>query len=131
MKKAILVGAMAMSLTAIAGPPGLGKAMASDTAFDYQKVYKVDQSAENIRTAAGQLVQNVYCKFWGVTLPFHGDINLEAKDGRYRISFIEMTSSDTGSLLSNLPDGTKESCNEAMVKYSDKVYKKISNWSDF
>ncbi len=38
MKKAILIGAMALSLTAIAGPPGLGKAMANDNRTQMEKI---------------------------------------------------------------------------------------------
>ena len=99
-------------------------------AADFQEVYQVKHSASSIMTAAGQLDQNIYCRFWGTTMKFQGNVSLEAKDGKYRLTFDKMRSLDSGVLLSDLPQ-TQKSCNKSMNKYANDLHAKISNWNDF
>jgi hypothetical protein len=101
-------------------------------AADFQKVYEVPLAENAIKKAANITRDRavITCTFWGVGNNFVGEVILEAKDGRYRLTFDNMTSVDSGALLSSLPQ-TQESCNKAMNAYGDKLYTKISNWSDF
>jgi hypothetical protein len=99
-------------------------------AADFQKIYMIDYKASNIVTAAGNVDQNIYCSNWGVTLKFQGEVKIEAKDGKYRLTFDKMRSIDSGVLLADLPQ-TQKSCNKAMEAYGEDLHKKISKWSDF
>jgi hypothetical protein len=101
-------------------------------AADFQKVYEVPLSADAIKKAANITRDRaiITCTFWGVGNDFVGEVILEAKDGRYRLSFDNMKSMDSGAYLASLPQ-TQESCTKAMNAYGDKLYTKISNWTDF
>ena len=99
-------------------------------AQDFQQVYTVDHTADNIRTAAGTIDQFIYCTKWGVAMQFEGDVTLEAKDGRYRLTFDRMYSADSGVLLSDLPQSQK-SCQKAMAAYGEDLHHKIAQWEDF
>ena len=102
-------------------------------AANFQQVYEVPGktqaqiiTAANIKTPKVQII----CSSWGVSLPFVADIILEAKDDRYRLTFDNMRSLDSGASLSSLPQ-TQESCGKAMAKYGDELQRKIANWKDF
>ena len=99
-------------------------------ASDYAKVRSVEHNAEQIKTAAGDVSQTIYCSFWGTNIVFAGDIRLETKDNKYRLSFNEMRNVESGVLLVDLPQ-TQKSCNKAMIKYEEELYTKISKWEDF
>jgi hypothetical protein len=101
-------------------------------AADFQKVYEVPLSADAIKKAANITRDRavITCSFWGVGNDLVGEVVLEAKDGRYRLTFDNMKSVDSGMLLANLPQLT-EPCNKAMNAYGDKLYTKVSNWTDF
>ena len=97
---------------------------------DYQSVKSVDHNAEQITRAAGDIPQKLYCKFMWTTILFEGEIRLETKDKKYRLSFNHMRSPDSGVLLADLPQ-MQEPCGKAMAKYEEDLYNKINNWSDF
>ena len=118
MKKIILTAAAFIAISTTA------------QANDFQKVYTVDHKANDIVTAAGNIDQTIYCSWWGATLKFQGEVGVEAKDGKYRLTFDKMRSLDSGVLLADLPQSQK-SCNKAMEAYGDDLHKKISKWSDF
>ena len=99
-------------------------------ASDYSNIRSVDHNAEQIKTAAGDIPQIIYCKFWGTNIVFAGDIRLETKDNKYRLSFNEMRNVESGVLLADLPQ-TQKSCSKAMIKFDEKLYNKINNWKDF
>ena len=118
MKK--IFSALALALTAT-----------SIQASDFQKVYQVNHSAADIKTASGNIDDTIiYCRMWGTNVPFKGDIILEAKEGKYRLTFDKMRSIESGVLLAELPQ-TQKSCGKAMNEYAEELYAKISNWSDF
>ena len=106
--------------------------VSSVQAADFQKVYETNLKADQIKQAANITRDRavITCSQWGVSLQFVGEIVVEPKDNKYRLTFDNMRSVDSGVLLSDLPQ-TQDSCNKAMNAYGDKLYTKISNWSDF
>ena len=118
-----LLTALILSVTAITAQ-----------AADFQQVYQVPgKTAEQINKAANIKANTkvqITCSKWGVSLPFSADIIIESKDDRYRLTFDNMRSLDSGVLLSGLPQ-SQESCKTAMTEYGNKLNAKISSWSDF
>ena len=117
-----LLTALILSATALTAQAG-----------DFQQVYEVPgKTAAQITQAANIKAPKAHitCYSWGVSLPFVADIIVEAKDGRYRLTFDNMRSLDSGASLASLPQ-TQESCGKAMAQYGNELNKKIANWSDF
>lgn len=111
----------------------LATAAITAQAQDFQQVYEASgKTAEQIIKAANinKPKMDVICRMWGNSLVFNGDVILEAKDGRYRLTFENMRSLDSGASLSSLPQ-TQASCKTAMAAYGDNLNKKITNWKDF
>ena len=122
MKKTLLIGAMALALSA-----------GTASAVEYHKaVYQVPgKTADQIKMAANLLSNNVKikCGSFFATIEFRGKVNMENKDGRYRLTFNDFTS-DTGYQLAELPQN-KESCDKAIKELADSLHQDILNWSDF
>ena len=120
MKKTLVTIAMVLAAT-------------SAQANDFQKVYKVDQTAANILTAAGDLKQTVTCSKWGVSMHFSGTVGIEAKDGKYRLTMSEMRSQDSGVLYQTLKETNSmaPNCDKAFEQYAKALNKKIAKWEDF
>lgn len=120
MKKIILAAALAA--TAITAQ-----------AQDFQQVYEAPgKTADQILKAANinKPKTDIICRMWGNSLVFNGDLIIEAKDGRYRLTFENMRSLDSGASLASLPQ-TQSSCKSAMTAYGENLSKKINNWKDF
>jgi hypothetical protein len=111
----------------------LATAAITAQAQDFQQVYEAPgKTAEQIVKAANinKPKMDIVCRSWGVSLVFNGDVIIEAKDGRYRLTFENMRSIDSGASLASLPQ-TQTSCKAAMTTYGDNLNKKINSWKDF
>ena len=111
----------------------LATAAITAQAQDFQQVYEASgKTAEQITKAANinKPKIDIVCRMWGNSLVFNGDVVLEAKDGRYRLTFENMRSLDSGASLTSLPQ-TQNSCKAAMTTYGDNLNKKINTWKDF
>ena len=121
MKKAILIGTMVALMAT------------SAQAVEYHKaVYQVPgKTADQIKMAANLLSNNVKieCGSFFTTIEFRGKIQMENKDGRYRLTFNDFTA-DTGYQLAELPQN-KESCDKAIKELADSLHQDILNWTDF
>ena len=130
-----LITALILSVTAITAQ-----------AADYQEVFEYKGSAQQIISAANKafgavktksvsgdtltVQTKVDCdKGWLGKVTVFGDIIVEAKDGRYRITFDNMKA-ETGYTLSQLPQN-KEACEKSFKQFSQQINKKIGSFTDF
>jgi hypothetical protein len=117
-------------------------------AADYQEVFEYKGSASQIIAAANKAFGAVKTKNvtgdtltvqtkvdclvgwpFKVAMPVYGDIIVEAKDGRYRITFDNMKA-DTGFRLTQLPQ-LKAGCDESFKEFSQQINKKMGSFTDF
>jgi opacity protein-like surface antigen len=133
-----LITAVALALAAITAQ-----------AADYQEVREFNGNAQQIIAAANKAMGAVKTKnisgdvltvqtkvdcmsglsFLPVAIPFYGDIIIEAKDGRYRITFDNMKA-ESGYTLAQLPQN-KESCEKSFKEFSQQINKKMTSFTDF
>ena len=102
-------------------------------AVEYHKaVYEVPgKTAKQIETAANLKSNKVQitCGSWGANIDFEGLVTMEAKDGKYRLTFENFTA-DTGYQLAELPQN-KKSCDKAIQALANDLHSKIVKWEDF
>ena len=130
-----LITALILSVTAITAQ-----------AADYQEVFEYKGSASQIISAANKafgavktknvngdtltVQTKVDCdKGWLGKVTVFGDIIVEAKDGRYRITFDSMKA-ETGYTLAQLPQN-KEACEKSFKEFSQQINKKMGSFTDF
>jgi hypothetical protein len=130
-----LITALILSVTAITAQ-----------AADYQEVFEYKGSASQIIAAANKAFGAVKTKSvsgdtltvqtavdcdkgWLGKVTVYGDIIVEAKDGRYRITFDNMKA-DTGYTLAQLPQN-KEACTNSFKQFSQQINKKMGSFTDF
>ena len=119
---------------------------ATAQAADYQQVFEYKGTTPQIISAANKAfgavktknvsgdtltVQTaVDCdKGWLGKVTVYGDIIVEAKDGRYRITFDNMKA-ETGYTLAQLPQN-KEACEKSFNQFSEQINKKMGSFTDF
>jgi hypothetical protein len=117
-------------------------------AADYQEVFEYKGTAQQIITSANKAFGAVKTKNvngdtltvqtkvdclvgwpFKVAMPVYGDIIVEAKDGRYRITFDTMKA-ESGVALSKLPQ-MKAGCDESFKEFSQQINKKMTSFTDF
>jgi hypothetical protein len=130
-----LITALILSVTAITAQ-----------AADYQEVFEYKGSASQIIASANKafgavttknstsdtltVQTKVDCdKGWMGKVTVYGDIIVEAKDGRYRITFDNMKA-DTGYTLVQLPQN-KEACEKSFKQFSAQINKKMASFTNF
>ena len=124
----------------------LATAAITAQAADYQEVFEYKGTAPQIISAANKAfgavktknvsgdtltVQTaVDCdKGWLGKVTVYGDIIVEAKDGRYRITFDNMKA-ETGYTLAQLPQN-KAACEKSFKEFSQQINKKMGSFTDF
>ncbi len=131
----------------VAGMLGL-TAMSAKSA-DYQEVVQYQGSAQQIINAANKAFGAVKTKnvtgdtltvqtkvdclggfsFLPVAIPVYGDIIIEAKDNRYRITF-DNIKAESGYKLTALPDLNSD-CQKSFKEFSAHINEKMVSFTDF
>lgn len=119
-------------------------------AANYQEVFQYNGNPQQIISAANKAFGAVKTKsvlgdtltvqtkvdcltgfdWLPVAVPMYGDIIIEAKDGKYRITFDAMKA-DSGYKLETLAQSTKDSCEKSFKEFSQEINKKMNSFSDF
>ena len=124
----------------------LATAAITAQAADYQSVVQYQGSSQQIITAANKAMgavktkavvgdtltvqTSVDCdKGWLGKVTMYGDIIIEAKDNRYRITFDNMKA-ESGYKLEQLPQN-KEACEASFQEFTAQINKKMASFTDF
>jgi hypothetical protein len=99
----------------------------------FQKVYDApNKTASNIESAMNLRNDKVIIQCdngWLGKINFIGNVQLEPKDNKYRLTFKNFKA-DTGYQLAELPQN-KESCDKAMNLLATDMHQTVLKWSDF
>jgi hypothetical protein len=63
---------------------------------------------------------------WMATNQFYdGDVILQAKDGKYRVTISNLRDADTGNDFTKAPQSLQSKCQEQMAKWADDKYEQV------
>jgi hypothetical protein len=106
------------------------------TAFGSLTMTQADSKIEQINFAVGLITGEslktkkkqeypVKCKWLGTTFYFNGDVILQARDGKYRITFSNLIDADTGKPIQKMAKSVEPKCAKQIEKWADIKYEQV------